>query len=872
MPNFPFPRNPLRGPLRDLVRDPLRGVAFVSFISEWETTNIGTSNNDQISLPLDPIGTKNFLVGWGDGNFDTITVFNQAETTHTYSVVGNYIVTITGVLDGWGFNDAGDEEKLLEVSQWGDLLLGNSGGYFFGCTNLTITATDILNTSAITDMTSAFRDCSSLTTVPNMDNWDMSLVENFRNLFENASVFNQPIDNWDMSLATNTASMFMNASAFNQPLNSWDVSLVINAASMFDGAAAFDQPLDNWNVTSLLNASRMFMSATLFDQDIDNWNVSSITDMTGMFHNAVAFNQPLTSWVTSASIDMCSMFRGAAAFNQSINSWNTTLVTDMADMFRDAVLFNQDINSWNVSSVTDMGNMFQGADAFNQSLNSWDVTSVTGMNSMFLGASAFNGNITSWAVTAATNMQSMFQNTPVFNQNISSWVVSTVTNMSSMFQNADAFDQDISSWTVSAVTTMSSMFRNTAIFNQNIGIWTVSAVNTMSFMFDGAVLFNQDISSWDVSSVTTMQSMFQDATAFNQNIDAWTLTALTNLNSTFSGATAFNQPLNSWNVSLVTNMNSTFDGATIFDQDVSAWNVVGLTSAVLMFNASAFQITNYDLLLVAWEPLALQNNVPFSAGSAMFSSGTPATAKADIIANFSWTITDGGELPFEPDQIADLELWLDAADASTITESADFVSQWDDKSGNAFNVTQGTGSAQPMTNQNTLNSLNVITTDGNDTMLVPSGLNFVGAGPNTRFVVSRRASEDASNDNIFTITQGSAARISLQYSSTSGRVSFVHNVSNNLIFSNGNTNTNFQVIMGRRSGTTQALAVDGGTEVTDTNASDVTGITDRDLFALNQITSFLTGDIAEALVYSRSLSSGEITQIIDYFTAKWGVP
>jgi len=177
-----------------------------------------------------------------------------------------------------------------------------------------------------------------------------------------------------------------------------------------------------------------------------------------------------------------------------------------------------------------------------------------------------------------------------------------------------------------------------------------------------------------------------------------------------------------------------------------------------------------------------------------------------------------------------------------------------------------------MTNQNTLNSLNVITTDGNATMLIPSGLNFVAAGPNTRFVLCRRASEDATNDNITSITQGGPARVSLQYSSTSGRISFVHNVSNALLFSNGNTNTNFQVIMGRRDGTTQALAVDGGTEVSNTNASDVTGITDRDLFALNQISSFLTGDIAEFLVYSRSLSSGEITQIIDYFTDKWAIP
>jgi len=44
----------------------------------------------------------------------------------------------------------------------------------------------------------------------------------------------------------------------------------------------------------------------------------------------------------------------------------------------------------------------------------------------------------------------------------------------------------------------------------------------------------------------------------------------------------------------------------------------------------------------------------------------------------------------------DTELWLDADDASTITETGGAVSQWDDKSGNARHATQATGSKQPL--------------------------------------------------------------------------------------------------------------------------------------------------------------------------------
>lgn len=48
-----------------------------------------------------------------------------------------------------------------------------------------------------------------------------------------------------------------------------------------------------------------------------------------------------------------------------------------------------------------------------------------------------------------------------------------------------------------------------------------------------------------------------------------------------------------------------------------------------------------------------------------------------------------------PKQIADLALWLDAADASTITLNGSTVSQWSDKSGNQRHVAQGTAALQP---------------------------------------------------------------------------------------------------------------------------------------------------------------------------------
>ena len=69
---------------------------------------------------------------------------------------------------------------------------------------------------------------------------------------------------------------------------------------------------------------------------------------------------------------------------------------------------------------------------------------------------------------------------------------------------------------------------------------------------------------------------------------------------------------------------------------------------------------------------------------------------------------------FTPKSIAGLKAWYDASDTATISLSGSAVTQWNDKSANAFNLTQGTALRRPQSGVNTLNSLNVITFDGND--------------------------------------------------------------------------------------------------------------------------------------------------------------
>ena len=76
------------------------------------------------------------------------------------------------------------------------------------------------------------------------------------------------------------------------------------------------------------------------------------------------------------------------------------------------------------------------------------------------------------------------------------------------------------------------------------------------------------------------------------------------------------------------------------------------------------------------------------------------------------------QAPFKPTDIGGCQLWLDGADATStgITLSGTSVSSWNDKSGNAYNLTQGTSGSQPSY------SANLITFSSNKYLNIPQAV------------------------------------------------------------------------------------------------------------------------------------------------------
>ena len=274
---------------------------MTSFVSTWETSNISfqnpfSSSGNQIRLPLEADGTYNFTVNWGDGSSDTITAYNQAEVTHTYAISGEYTLTIDGTLTGFRFANANDKLKLLDITQWGDLRLGNNQSYFMGCTNLVCTATDALDLTGTTDLTDAWYGCTKFNGT--LGDCDFSSVTTMHGMLKNCKAFNKPLSSIDTSSVESMALTFSNCIAYNQSNNSLDVSSVKLMDYMFYGCTSLDQAYDDWDISSVESMDDMFynvsLSTTNYSNLLKSWALQTV-------HSSIELNVDGSEYYTSAA-------------------------------------------------------------------------------------------------------------------------------------------------------------------------------------------------------------------------------------------------------------------------------------------------------------------------------------------------------------------------------------------------------------------------------------------------------------------------------------------------------------------------------------------------------------------------------------------
>ena len=225
--------------------------------------------------------------------------------------------------------------------------------------------------------------------------------------------------------------------------------------------------------------------------------------------------------------------------------------------------------------------------------------------------------------------------------------------------------------------------------------------------------------------------------------------------------------------------------------------------------------------------------------------------------------------PWTPAEIT-TELWLDAADASTITESVGVVSQLDDKSGNARNVAQATEANRPTLLANGIGGKPSLQFDGVDDYLINAAVGLpLGSSARSLFVVYRPLVLTGANSVVSQGEYNSTGQwFALQFRQTpSGDPYFA---GFNADLSSGDAITLDSKIAGVTYNGTNAILYKNGTlKSSAARTLNTTGNTVS--VGSSPLQEFANGLIGEIVMTSSVLSTLDRQRVEGYLAHKWGL-
>ncbi|WP_157505977.1 BspA family leucine-rich repeat surface protein, partial [Flavobacterium chungangense] len=238
----------------------IQGTATLSsnpFITRWDLSKAGSGTNE-ISFGASTVGNVHYTwqqVGGGGATGSGMFSGSSAVITGlpTYAIIDLSIDKTN--FRQIAISNGTSKLRLADIKQWGGVAWTSMQAAFYGCSNLTISAADIPNLSSVTSMESMFNNCSKLNAPANINSWNVANVSSMKDMFYQATAFNQDISNWNVSAVTNMSSMFTKASAFNQNIGGWNIAAVTDMNTMLKEATDFNQSLAAWGSKFNTNVS-----------------------------------------------------------------------------------------------------------------------------------------------------------------------------------------------------------------------------------------------------------------------------------------------------------------------------------------------------------------------------------------------------------------------------------------------------------------------------------------------------------------------------------------------------------------------------------------------------------------------------------------
>jgi hypothetical protein len=233
------------------------------------------------------------------------------------------------------------------------------------------------------------------------------------------------------------------------------------------------------------------------------------------------------------------------------------------------------------------------------------------------------------------------------------------------------------------------------------------------------------------------------------------------------------------------------------------------------------------------------------------------------------------ESGFNPRRIAGLNVWLDPADAATVSTASGAITEIRNKSGNGIHATQTSVNNRPTYQTAARNGLNVARFDGSNDFLEvvttfsqgPFSVFVVAVHPSNKFNGLVCEAKGVDNGN-FGCTYGNSGLVSISRVGLAGTASTL-NAAINVI--------NIPVWLstsGMVSGTVACnVRLNGTQDGTERSIGSLVANIDATCIGAGRFGNAdqFNGDICEVLIYSRRLSLLETQRVEQYLARKWGV-
>ena len=618
-----------------------------------------TSDNETFSLPLDSSSTINSTVDWGDLSSDTITSFDQAESTHTYATAGTYTVNMPGTVNGFAFNNGGDKLLIRDISRWGVFNWSRKSA-FYGCTGLTVSALDspLITTD---EWFAEFGGCAALTDVPSIGEWDVTSLRIVQYMFYQApNVTSIDVSAWDVSNITSFSNMFNTL-----------VTEIGNLTSIGD--------ISGWDVSSGTGFQNMFRGVGLTSIDISGWDLRGTTSgdifSSGVFSSCISLQN-----ITARNVLLGDKINYMFQLTESLQSLDVTgtdfsSVTNTRYAFAGCGLDTIDVSGFGFGALEDVFYMFQNMIS-TTTVNMSNITFASGadaqaMFSVFGSNGNDTGNRSSLTSIICENVDASAANislaymfyrcVSLTSLDVSTWNTSGVVNMQAMFYDTRGLTSAIvglNSFDTSNVTNFNFAMGQEAQasggpfgggFVYNLSNWRLTSATNVTEMFkNNRMISSIDVSNWNVGSVTSFNSTFEtlDYCTTISGLNTWDVSSALDFTQMFQ-----NHKLNSginisgWNMSSATNVTQMLYDCDQFDENLAAWDINQVTTGfdTFMEQSTGFSTANYDATLIGWDaqiPVAYNGTLDFG-GSVYTLGGAAATAHANLITDVG-AISDGG--------------------------------------------------------------------------------------------------------------------------------------------------------------------------------------------------------------------------------------